>query len=204
MNHVFGNRPHKEFLISQSAQPRAESEDESEDMSRGHLDPVASFIVTIPRIPVCPPPTFSLPHLPNIQGWSRRQPGFIPCLGSLEVLTSPAALPAIWWAVGHPAASVSTVSPQGTSNGTSALRTGLKHTDRYGSQQTKGTRKRSLHHDRGGSWRQGPPEQTQSPKPRTSEDLLNADYSPTILISQNIGLPSLPQNTKYLHSLGHA
>lgn len=58
--------------------------------------------------------------------------------------------------------------------------TGLKHTDRYGSQQTKGTRRRSLHHDRGGSWGQGPPEQTPSTKPRTSEDLFNADYSCTI------------------------
>lgn len=147
---------------------------------RGTWDPLVPSFVTFPITPCLSPPT-SLAHIfPIFKVGAEGSLISSLTLGTLEVLTSPAALPAGWCAVGHPAASGSSVSPQGSSNRTAALWTGLKHTDRYGSQQTKGTRRRSLHHDRGGSWGQGPPEQTPSPKPRTSENLFNADYSCTI------------------------
>lgn len=124
----------------------------------------------------------SPPHLPNIHSRSSGPPDFIPCLGSSRgfCLTGCSA-------------------QQSYSNGTSELQTGFRNTDRCGSQQPKGARRKSVLLGIGGSWGRGHQGRDLAPN-QESEDLLNTDYTPTILISQNTGLPSLSQNTKYLHT----
>lgn len=135
-------------------------------MPRGHLDLAVPSFVTIPITPCLSPTHFQSATSSQYSRLEQKAVWFHPSLGEFGGLDLTGCSARGWYAVGPPAASGSSVSPQSSSNGTSALWTGLKHTDRYGSQETKGTRRRSLHHDRGRSWGQGPPEQTWAPNQR--------------------------------------